>query len=359
MAHKDRSTGITAFAGIHNDWLNELFDSEIPKETSATCHSCAMCTSNPMAEKAFSPVTKCCTYWPVLPNYLVGSALSDMSDGAREGRERLTAMLSEVMAVPNGLGVSQSHQALYTSLRATGFGVEEKMLCPYFDKATGGQCSIWRHRNAVCATYHCKYRRGATGMEFWQAMKRLLKSVEGAVALWSAVEMGIPVSVARIKPRSSIERGRDASNGWAVIAKAPAHMWGKWNHRRADFYVGCFAKARSLSWQDVLRLGGVELEILVSTAQKAFQANLKTRVVDRVIPAPVMVLRRSSSEVFLQTYSPYDHQRLDARVFHGLRHCSGQPVADLRETMKQVDGVEVDDALLERLIDNRIVTVIR
>ena len=76
-----------ALPSLYAGWMDALLEGPIPAETNATCHDCAM---SPPAEEApgstflFKPASKCCTYWPALPNFLVGRILAD-EDPALEG----------------------------------------------------------------------------------------------------------------------------------------------------------------------------------------------------------------------------------------------------------------------------------
>ena len=71
---------------LYARWTAELLAGPIPREERATCENCAMCAppgeeDDPQSH-VFDPATKCCTYVPDLPNFLVGRILSpDDSSG--------------------------------------------------------------------------------------------------------------------------------------------------------------------------------------------------------------------------------------------------------------------------------------
>src|SRR3954447_17812429 len=87
---------------LYADLFPDFFRKEIPAETKATCTSCAMCPSSASGavesvdgvSRLFRPDTKCCTYYPKLPNYLVGALLSDTRDELGEGRRRVGEKLA-------------------------------------------------------------------------------------------------------------------------------------------------------------------------------------------------------------------------------------------------------------------------
>jgi len=68
---------------LYADLFPDFFRKEVPAETKATCAWCAMCPSSASGavesvdgvSRLFRPDTKCCTYYPKLPNYLVGAIL--------------------------------------------------------------------------------------------------------------------------------------------------------------------------------------------------------------------------------------------------------------------------------------------
>ncbi len=181
---------------LYARWASEFLGGAIPAESAATCNDCAMLsgergTARPAAAPFFNPDTKCCTYLPVLPNFLVGRMLADDSPEFARGRATLEARLTAGMAVsPRGIGRDAAYDLLYVTRGKSLFGQARSMRCPHYLDEGGGQCGIWRHRAAVCATWFCKYVRGAVGQRFWQALHRQLSAVEGELSVWCARQLG-------------------------------------------------------------------------------------------------------------------------------------------------------------------------
>jgi hypothetical protein len=75
---------------VYAKWLDELLGGEIPSETRATCHDCAMCESGGEYQKTgspfFNPQRKCCAYVPRLHNFLAGMILTDEDPAMARGR---------------------------------------------------------------------------------------------------------------------------------------------------------------------------------------------------------------------------------------------------------------------------------
>ncbi len=64
---------------LYAGWIDDLLGGPLPHESEATCEDCAMRPSGPAAAGAlvFAAETKCCTYVPEVPNFLVGRILDD------------------------------------------------------------------------------------------------------------------------------------------------------------------------------------------------------------------------------------------------------------------------------------------
>lgn len=89
-----------ALPALYRTLLGAPLDREVPAESKATCHACAMVAGCPETvapldgrSRLFRADTKCCTYHPRLPNDLVGALLQDPNPGLAEGRRRMEARL--------------------------------------------------------------------------------------------------------------------------------------------------------------------------------------------------------------------------------------------------------------------------
>src|SRR5262249_54047658 len=150
---------------LYATWIDQLLGARIPAETDATCDDCAMCApagtaSQSTAEMFYNPDTKCCTYVPTLPNYLVGRILRDDDPAFAAGRKTVETRLENGVAVtPLGLGMFPVFGLLYRQTAEQTFGRSKSLLCPHFMAEAGGRCGVWKHRAAVCATWYCKFVR--------------------------------------------------------------------------------------------------------------------------------------------------------------------------------------------------------
>jgi hypothetical protein len=172
-------------------WLvPELLELELPVETRATCHSCAMVAA-PDAEDDgavhFHPDVRCCGYHPLLPSYVVGGILAGGGEPAALVRRRLAEGPG---AGERGLGPNQSLGFDYVWGGVAMFGQEPRFRCPYW---VGGElaCGIWEHREAVCRTWHCRHVEGLRGRDLWDVIRDALSWVEARLTNW-LVERGSP-----------------------------------------------------------------------------------------------------------------------------------------------------------------------
>ncbi|MDX2052740.1 MAG: hypothetical protein SFV15_10140 [Polyangiaceae bacterium] len=172
---------------IYSALLSEDLANLELKESRADCSHCSMChgPQDPYVAP-FLPSTKCCTYWPKLPNYLVGSLLSDTSGRFTEGQRRVRAKIAEgVECTPLGLGPTAEWMDRFHAIRTTAFGRDETLLCPYYDSSIdGGGCSIWAHRESDCTSFFCKFEN-ARHYEFWRQLGAFLALMEQKLAPWA------------------------------------------------------------------------------------------------------------------------------------------------------------------------------
>jgi len=164
--------------------------------------------------------TKCCTYFPALPNYLVGGVLSEPDHD--EGRLRMLAVISQGHGVtPRGVQRSKA----WVDLRAGVRGVipsrdeAEQQRCPYFE---AGQCTVWSHREHECSTYFCYSTAGDTGKAFWQSLRQYLRFVERRLADYALDRLGW-----------------DEPAGGMDSSDATPAGWREWAGREVELFIAC------------------------------------------------------------------------------------------------------------------------
>jgi hypothetical protein len=227
-------------------WIRAILGRPLATESRSTCARCAM---RPEAEDLppegpFLPAVRCCTYQPSLPPHLVGAILADET---APGRAVLRAHIAARAGVsPLGVGPPPEYGVAYQRVLADprAFGRAAELACPYLD---GDQCGIWAHRGIGCATFHCKFDRGALGAGFWNLIGVMVAIVDRTLRRW-------------LVRRHDLQP--DACDALLRDPSADAAAWGGWLGREEEYFLSCARLIGGLEWRDVEVIGGVEIERL-------------------------------------------------------------------------------------------------
>lgn len=246
---------------LYGKLLGEAEEWFVERESLATCSNCAMaCSTISDPKKRFSPNTKCCTYHPWIPNYLVGSILSDKD--STNGQNKISDIIQKrVGTFPTGIFAPRDYSALYQRGRELGFGRSEALLCPFYE-SPAGSCSIWKHRDAVCSTFFCKTISGNAGRAFWESVKTYLSHAERALAIAAVLDLCGSEGAAVIDRTMSrqFESGpltvEDLDR--TVSASTYKESWSKWVGRESTFFQKCFNFVKNLSASEFKSLMGAE-----------------------------------------------------------------------------------------------------
>jgi Fe-S-cluster containining protein len=339
-----------ALPAIYQKLLPAFFDQPAPEEPKATCSSCTMCPpKEPVAGVIyFRPDTKCCTYQPHLPSYLVGEALASEEPALAEGRARLRAHIQTRIGVtPRWLRPSRKYDVLFRAARDEGFGRSDRLLCPYYEKSQGN-CTIWRHREAACSTFFCKYGAGADGQTFWRAVRGYLVRVERALSAWAANEI------------APLQREPDASMTVAELEdRAPSDadyeaIWGGFAGREEELYRKAHTLVGGLSPAEVARIcdASDELAKLEAAHRAVVSPTLPARLKLDLYRPPVP----AGDGFLVGTYSTYEPIALSAPLFEILRDIKeGETVAELRARVLAERDVDLSEEILIALHQLRVV----
>ncbi|WP_434388580.1 hypothetical protein [Melittangium boletus] len=352
---------------LYRDLLPEFFQKGVPVETKATCDSCAMCPSSASGtvesvdgvSRLFRPDTKCCTYYPRLPNFLVGALLSDDRPELAEGRRRMEEKLASRVAVtPQWVKASARYNLLYRNSRQF-FGRALSMRCPYYEEVQGG-CTIWPYREAVCSTFFCKYVAGADGRKFWMTLKTYLTLTEIQLSRYALLQL-LPdyILTGKDKPELGMDSPTmEELEDKPMAAKDYATLWGSWAGREADFYRATYQLVRGLTperVQELLGLDGlIELTLLDKSRRDAVAPTLP-KVLKLNPEATVKWL--TDGNVALGSYSEYDAVALPGIAYALLVEFTGQePVDVVRERLRTEKQADLHEDILLELYRHRILT---
>lgn len=339
---------------LHDAWVRAVLDVPLPDETDAPCDACVMVRDDTHALGiGFDASVRCCTFTPPLPNFLVGAVLRD-GDPTGTVRRRLDA---GVGVTPLGLAVPEPADLLYRHAGGA-FGRAPALRCPHL--ADDGRCGIWSHRMSTCATWHCRHVRGAVGQALWSALREFLACIESSLSRWCVLTGGLgddaldaafraqelqsggPLGHASLDPQS-LGAPRDRTQH--------ERSWGAWVDREAEFFVDCAARVEALSWPEVLALGGVELALRARLLARAAARHDDLSVPARLAVGPFHTLRTDAAGSTVWGYRPIDPLTLPPPLMAALHRFDGRPVPEVLDEVAREAGMELDDAVLLRLLE--------
>lgn len=349
----------TVLPDLYSGWLSELLDGPLPAEPHATCAECAMLADEAEGVRPgddfFHPATKCCTFFPELPSFLVGLILTSDDSSLGWGQEVLMEQISSHDGVsPRGLHRPKDFDLLYRHNRNT-LGQNSEMVCPFY-KVGDGSCGIWTFRDATCSTWFCKHGRGKEGAEFWGTVRELLSDVERALMLYCALTLDLSGEALRrtVKRFSSLSLGgpaiRESSSG-ETIEVGDLEGWGIWAGRELMFFEHCSRLVSELSWDQVVELSGARV---VARAQLVREAHdrLENQVVPPMLTANDISIRcQRDDRIWITTYSRTDPLILPRDLLAVLPYFDGRSTIKIAAELKEELGIELDRELLRLLVD--------
>jgi hypothetical protein len=345
---------------LYAGWIDELLGGALPHESEATCEQCAMLPNGTPARETltFAPDTKCCTYVPNLPNFLVGRILADSDPVFAAGRATIEQRIDARVGVgPLGLARPPVQQLLYTQGGPQVFGRAKALRCPHYRADAGGACGVWRHRNGVCATWFCKHVRGATGQRFWHSLEQLLTIAERELSRWCLLQLGVEAPVlARLLPRGSDRGGNGPQVDAATVDgdvddAAYAELWGTWRGRERDLFGRAARLVNGLRWLDVLRIGGASVDTLAHILVDAYQRHAAEDIPARLAVAPFQTVVAGRERVRVVTYSPLDPLELPRLLVDVLPYFDGRPTSDALARIRADRRINVQPDLVRKLVD--------
>ena len=351
---------------LYQALLPAFFRSDIPPEEKATCSNCAMCESSGQSLKPvkaddssfFLEATKCCTFHPNLPNYLVGAILADESPEGAEGRKRILEKIAARRGVnPMGVYAPPKYSLLYKSARQF-FGRAPSMRCPYYMDEGGGLCSVWRYREAVCSTYFCKHVAGADGKKFWMSVKSYLAQVEMQLTRFSLFSLFPEYLVSQqhlsdvgdeVLQKSELEEGPPSESAYAK-------SWGSWVGLEADFYKECYRLVQKAGEKEFRHVMGIDGEIALATVEKNYKEAVQPKIPQKIKLNPDLKIQWTDrGSVVIGGYSELDALELPGEAYTLLREFKGaDTVSETRARIRKLHESDFSDELVQTFYQHRI-----
>ncbi len=264
------------FPEILRPLVPPFFDRLVRKERDATCDRCAMNREDGMANREGKMLhlgqhLKCCTYFPRIPNFILGDLLADASAELQPGRDIIRRIILDRSCVtPVGCHPSARYDFMYTHLEDDCFGRLEEITCPFLGAGESG-CLIWPFRDRVCRTYFCLFEAGIDGRNFWSALRDYLGHLERMVALYALKEIGFPYWRAwkeeTVPSKLSLEDARGKTS-----PGRHAEIWGEWSGREEELYLACRHVAAHVSPSQLPTILGLTGEVFLARLGERLQA---------------------------------------------------------------------------------------
>jgi hypothetical protein len=256
---------------FYHKFLPPLFNEEIPSEAFTKCESCPMIAAsreemNEEVSKPFAPDTKCCTFMPRLPNYFAGAFLQDAETPL--ARKLLLQRIKERRGIfPQGIFPDKKYRLLYEYGRNKGFGKSLKLQCPFYLQGEYN-CSLWKYRESVCATWFCKHLAGDAGKAFWDDMRDIFKMIQEK--LQDHVIQKLSMSI--VPPYGEDENlSSEDIDELAMSSKDYKLRWKQWEGKEEEFYIKSVEIINELSIDEFNRILGDDYAASLKTLTEKHQ----------------------------------------------------------------------------------------
>jgi Fe-S-cluster containining protein len=341
-------TFLDLLPAVYRDLLPPFFAREAIHEDKATCRDCAMCDQSGAGDGLayFRPDTKCCTFQPRLPNYLVGAVLRD---GDAEGARRIHARIAQRIGVtPQWLAPGRKYSLLLEASRLTSFGRSTALRCSFYEP-DGGLCTIWKHRDSACSTFFCKHRGGADGKAFWVALESWLRLVERRLSAHARTIVAPELEEPAV-PHGTLTVEDLEDRPPAAYA---AH-WGAWQGREAELYARCHEVIAALDRPAFAAI--VDGTELLGEVEARHVAATAPALAERLTLNPDLTLQPVEGGVVVSTYSRYEPMLLSDALYAVLQQFTeAERVTDVLHRLSRDHEVELPDGLLLSLQQMRVV----
>ena len=283
---------------------------------------------------------------------MAGQLLQSKDSDWDFGRKTLAERISGGEAGLLGIMADPAYLAVYRNAGASAFGQAQTMRCPHL--LTDGRCGIRDFRSPTCATWFCKYERGARGQALWRAIHDVLLLADRVVSLWCLERMQIDIekqlaaleeldpqfSAARIDHKRDELRDRD--------------LWADWYGRETEFYIACARHAAELDWETLLEIGGHEFALYARRARKLATAHADQRLPESLRTGQFRVTNADAGLVWLDAYNPYDPLEVSSDVLTFVAACDGRDTESIISGHVAAGGRYPDRILLRTLLDHGV-----
>lgn len=346
---------------FYSNFLPKKFHIKVAEETISKCSNCVMLQNDDKSHQNasyFNPNTKCCTYHPIIRNYLVGAFLSDESENISVGRDIIIQKIQRRVGVlPDAIHPSNKYSHLYNS-SANFFGKTISMVCPFYNNKQGN-CFIWKYRSAICTTWFCKPVYGEDGELFWNEVKNYLVYVENVLSTYALLKCGfnildinIPFTHVEINKPQRILNHEDIDE--IVSEEKYKRIWGNYCSNEIEFYKNCYAIIEKISNKDFNKISGVYHDLLLKKVTMQNNKLAKFVLPFYLKKNPNLIIEKSLHNKYIVTYK-FQRISLSPELYQILDNFNGiLSIQEIRKYLKINFNLTINDDLLKSLYHNRI-----
>jgi hypothetical protein len=272
---------------IYHLFLENIIEIEVPEEKIATCSSCTLCRS----EQSPYIDTKCCSYYPQLPNFLIGGLLHDNDESLSIGQNKIKLIIQQQKGIsPYGLLKPLPYLNTDEKLNSSEFWRRPKellnaQLCPFY---FFGNCSVWKYRENLCMTHFCSSVGGDVGKVFWHKVNQYLKMIETSLAQYAMLQLGWPPAKIKTEKVTTLNFNLEDEEG-NINQENYKKLWGNWAGREEEFYLKCYEIVSKLDATTFKRITGLKREILEAAILDTQKDFLKSILPDILILNPEVI----------------------------------------------------------------------
>lgn len=243
---------------FYSDLLDKKLLESDATETKATCGNCLR-SRDKRFQYLYKSYLKCCTFYPLVPNFAIGGILDKKLPGAAVIEKKIK---ERQFTLPLGAFPTLKFQYEFMNREFEDFGNREDLLCPYYNKAEQN-CGIWEFRGVVCTTYHCTSNRGKAGQAVWAQLNDYLSFVEMALAEECLVQLDFsPRDISdQLGFLNRTEWSSEETTQEMLSSTDFKKFWNGYTDY-AEFYGKCYAHVRNLSKKEFKEIMGQQGQTL-------------------------------------------------------------------------------------------------
>jgi len=347
------------FPAFYHRFLPDFFQDQIPRETSAACQDCVMLpdptNEHPGPDLTYSPASKCCTYFPDIPNYLVGAILAETDPTYQDAQTRLKNQIrAKISTSPFGLERPRKYTVLVHNT-PDFFGKSQLLICPFF-ASDHGRCTLWPYLTATCRTWFCKYDRGQEGLEFWRDLRAYWDYLQKILSRYVLHQFEFAPERILRSSRNPMALTVEELDGRAQSPEQYAQAWGSWVDREEEFYQKAFEQVSALTPEIFNTLIGIGHTIRLNQVMVRHEKMINPDPPPYLKRNPDMRVQKTRHGTYIvSAYLPRDAVELTQRLYAVLDYFDGRlPVDAVIQSLAQQQQMIPDADLLLSLYHLRI-----